>query len=206
MKTIFVALAVALITVMPSAAALPADNYVWQDASSGSIMSSSSSSYIMGYRFSPHDDMYVTELCRYTGSTNTVKIYDSSFNELRALSIGGGVGWSCAELASPLQVLSTEDYYVVVCSEGNDWYYESGISLPQNINNVDVYETVWQSSSGCTFNAPSAYSSTMYGLADIGVVASIDSNPPSVTNIQSSPPNPNPSEDVTITALSLIHI
>jgi len=155
----------------------PAQNYIIQNFIGAHTGGPFTWSYIMGYRFTPNYDMWVTELCKYTGLTNYVKLYESAtYTKIAEVEVAGGVGWKCAELASPVQISTGTDYTVVVPLEGrtNNGYLYSPTAYPRTINNVYIYYTVYQATAAAEYtNQQYTNLGTQYGMADIGVRDSI---------------------------------
>lgn len=131
--------------------------------------------YIMGYRFRPNKDTYVVSFKKYDDHTKTVKLYDSTYTELATESISGSPNsWgSDFEIDTPVKLISGQDYFVVVCYQGSGGAYKTSSGYPRTHNDMYIYESVYQSTSGCTFTGQYSYAGNAYGLVDIGLKDSI---------------------------------
>ena len=147
---------------------VPSTEYVWQE-NGGTYVGPNPWNYVMGYKFIPEDDKYVTELCRYSNGNKVVYIYDENYQILDGVSISStSAEWACEELGSPLLINSGDTYYVAVILDGSNGYYQSGLSLPKTYNGIEIIESIYKS--GTTLSSPFKTTSNMYGLADIGVM------------------------------------
>ena len=168
-----------------------AENYVFQPAYTQTYSGTYSWSYMMGYKFSPTKDMYITELCKYTAKEIPVQIYDSDFTKLTEMNISGSAGWNCEQLNTPIQIFASDDYYVVGALKGlsNNGYYRRNAATPTTSNNVQIKNAVYKSSTGTTFTSShSTTTSHVYGMVDIGVSDSMGSDKGIISTVVGTEP------------------
>lgn len=144
-------------------------DYIFQE-NSNSISGSYSWTWNMGYRFVPESDEQVVELCKYSDGDKLVKLYDSSYNVIGSVTVSGADdSWSCAELATAVDITAGSTYYVAAHLDGSIGYYKGGVGLPKTYNGIEVQTSVYQKNVATLTSSHNTYAAHMYGMVDIGI-------------------------------------
>jgi hypothetical protein len=172
-------------------------DYVWQNDNAGTLGSFPWVNWYAGYEFVPQKDGSITELCGFFANrTQTISLYDSSFNELAASTVRSWNNWSCSAIL-PVSVTKNEVYYVVanINRSSVNFKYQccDPALLPRVSKDVKVTAGVRQPNNKDFGPNLKRYSYLLFGLVDIKFNSGIgiktlpaDTVPPTITDPQPS--------------------
>jgi hypothetical protein len=137
--------------------------------------------YLMGYRFTPQVGGTITQLGGLFDGTKNVYLWEwSSGNYLGSVSVSDpNNNWAYSDLSSAVSVTASTEYVVAVAVNGSGgarWRWVP--NLPNTYGNVTINSSVYKSGtfnsttmpSSWNIGSSSAYTSYMWGLADITFV------------------------------------
>jgi hypothetical protein len=141
---------------------------VWRYCENGTLNCTLNAAYALGYKFTPTLNGRVTQLCgRFSGTNQTVRLYNSSYATLAQTSISSSNTWVCNSI-SPVDVFAGSVYYVVVEPGTGNRCRDENLSptLPQTCNLVTVNAGVVDITSPFDGNH-AELNDMVYGLVDI---------------------------------------
>lgn len=157
------------------------DPYVWQTVANNYIPFMGPWNWVQnemqGTRFTPKKDGTVDKLCKYSKGNQTLKLWDSSFNELASVqSLNTVDEWKCETITSPVLVQANKLYYVgICCNDGINCIRraESGnVVYPLLVGDVEMGRSFSVSNnSGCALSGLPGTSANAF-FVDINFVPS----------------------------------
>jgi hypothetical protein len=125
---------------------------------------------IRGYRFSPNEDILVTQFGKYepNGTTRYITLFDfQSQNKLEQIQVAGAADTYCyADISNPTWLTKDKQYLLTIYQGAADGYYYTGISATSMNSYITYYDTRFTNSGDQNTFPNNILSNMLYGYPD----------------------------------------
>ncbi|MFT5139912.1 MAG: hypothetical protein ACI9CB_001569, partial [Rhodothermales bacterium] len=170
------------------------EEHPWGDNQYGALNTGNSGNYGLGYHFKALVDGQITQLGGYFDGNHEIKLFirgEPELGKLRSAMVASNNSWSYVSI-TPINISAGTEYTVAVYTTGGDYSYRSSVGLPDTYGAIQILASTWIGTNSNPDAIPTnSVTDHMYGQVDIGFVAGIVNEPPTITNPPANQTNKN---------------